>query len=394
MAPYLREPVHGNAGTVAQGWRTDTYRALTAGAPSKIHIMTVDYRGYGKSTGSPTEAGLVIDGVSLIKYAMEVARIPPERIVIVGQSLGSAVATAVAEHFAVYDAVEFKCLILCAAFSDVPTLMSTYAIAGFIPILSPLRPYPFLSQFFARHIQETWLTFERLANLVRISRNVNVHLIHAKNDYDIPWSHSDTLFHAAANATSAKGLTFKQIEAVKMKNDFGESGRTNIWKTVQEDGGRKYIRQDIVKYGGNFCTTFERQSVPAVAHRSSRSQPYCYVFSSGQGSLQCILHGKSEPVIGVPVAHGDAEHLVTKYYFRHGKLFLSSSTSVRDHPDQTTVILLLHLGDHHDGQSRDCLPTPCPILLMSRASQIPALSLSISSQPAKTSQTRKTNISR
>lgn len=212
--------------------------------------MTVDYRGYGKSTGSPTEAGLITDGTSLIEYAMQRARIPPEKIVIVGQSLGSAVATAVAEHFALKDSIEFRSLILCAAFSDVPTLMSTYAIGGLVPILSPLKPYPFLNQFFAKRIQETWLTFERLANLVRKSKNVNIHLIHATNDYDIPLSHSDTLFYAAANATSAEGLTFKQIDTVKIKTDLGESGRTNLWRTVQEDGGRKIIRQDIVKHGG------------------------------------------------------------------------------------------------------------------------------------------------
>ena len=182
---------------------------------------------------------------------MEVARVPPERIAIVGQSLGAAVATATAEHFALEDAVEFRCLVLCAAFSDVPTLMSTYTLGGLIPILSPLRPYPFLSRFFADRIQETWFNFARLANLVRKSKNVNVHLIHATNDYDIPWSHSDALFHAAANATSVEGLTVKQIDAVKINIDLRDSGWSNLWKSVQEDGGRKTIRQDIVNYGGN-----------------------------------------------------------------------------------------------------------------------------------------------
>ena len=200
-----------------------------------------------------------------MKFAMDIAHITPERIIIVGQSLGSAVATAVAEHFALTDAVEFRSLILCAAFSDVPTLMSTYAIGGLIPILSPLRPYPFLSQFFTQGIQETWLTFERLANLVRKSKNVNIHLIHATNDYDIPCSHSDTLFYAAANATSAEGLTFNQIDAVKLKTDLGQSGRTNFWKAVQEDGGRKIIRQDIVKHGGRSHRP-KLQPTSAIAH--------------------------------------------------------------------------------------------------------------------------------
>lgn len=184
---------------------------------------------------------------------MEVAHIPPERIVIIGQSLGTAVATAITERFVLEDAMEFKCLILCAAFSDVPTLMSTYTAGGLIPILSPLRPYPVLSEFYAKRIQETWFTSKRLANLVRKSRNVNVHLIHATNDYDIPWSHSNVLFHVAANATSVEGLTAKQIDSVKMNMDFGESGWTNTWKSVHKDGGRKIVRQDIVKHGGNSC---------------------------------------------------------------------------------------------------------------------------------------------
>lgn len=228
---------------------------------------------------------------------MEVARIPPERIVIVGQSLGTAVATAVTEHFVLEDAVEFKCLILCAAFSDVSTLMSTYTIGGLIPILSPLRPYPFLNQFFAMRIQETWFTSKRLANLVRKSKNVNVHLIHATDDYNIPWSHSNLLFHAAANATSVEGLTPKQIDAVKINVDLGESGWTNTWKTVQEDGGRKFIRQDIVKHGGISCSPQILADVTAIAHQPCRSQPCRYLSCGGQSSVQCFLSGGSEMVL-------------------------------------------------------------------------------------------------
>lgn len=249
--------VHGNAGTVAQGWRTDTYRALSSGAPDKIHVLTVDYRGFGRSTGDPTEMGLITDGVAVVKWALEVARIPPDRIVLLGQSLGTAVATAVAEHFVREDDLEFKALVLIAAFSDIPTLMSTYTLGGIVPVLSPLRPYPFLQKFFASRVQETWFTAKRLANLVRKSKNIKVHLIHSKNDFDIPWAHSDTLFHAAANATSERGLTSKMIDASKVHQDLGDSGHVNSWMTVNEDGGRKMIKEEIVPHGGKspgeFC---------------------------------------------------------------------------------------------------------------------------------------------
>lgn len=47
------------------GWRTDTYRALSDGSTSNLHILTIDYRGFGFSTGSPTENGLITDGVAV-----------------------------------------------------------------------------------------------------------------------------------------------------------------------------------------------------------------------------------------------------------------------------------------------------------------------------------------
>ena len=240
---------HGNAGTVAQGWRTDTYRALSSGASDKIHVLAVDYRGFGYSTGSPNEAGLVTDGLAIVDWALHVAQIPPERIVIVGQSLGTAVAVAAAEQLYLRG-IEVAGIVLVAGFSDIPTLMLTYTIGGVVPILSPLRPYPFLQQWFAKCIQETWLTSTRLARLIRTATNINLSLIHSRNDYDIPWTHSNTLFFSAANATSEEGLTSKQIDKLKFHQDLGDAGWINTWKAGGKQGGTKLIRQEIVNYGG------------------------------------------------------------------------------------------------------------------------------------------------
>ncbi|KAL8714521.1 MAG: hypothetical protein Q9220_001469 [cf. Caloplaca sp. 1 TL-2023] len=236
---------HGNAGTVTQGWRTDTYRSLSSGASDKIHVLALDYRGFGYSTGAPDEQGLITDGIAAVQWAMNVANIPSQRIVLVGQSLGTAVATAVAEHFVRESRIEFAGIVLVAAFSDMATLLLTYTVKGVIPILSPLRSYPALQRFYSGYLKETWHTSSRLECLVRRSRKLNLHLIHSKDDFEIHWKHAESLFHTAANATTPTGMSTKHIDGVKFRQDLGNGGYTESWNA----GGLKKISKQIVRYG-------------------------------------------------------------------------------------------------------------------------------------------------
>lgn len=241
--------------------------------------MTVDYRGFGHSTGSPTEAGLITDGVAVVDWALGMAKIRPERIVILGQSLGTAVAAAVVEHFAIQRGVEFAGVVLVAAFSDLPTLTLTYSLGGVIPLLSPLRPYPTLRDFFARRIQDTWQTSSRLENVVRNSWNIDLTLIHARDDFEISWKHSDALFYSVANATSEQGLTVKQIDGVKTHQSLGDAGWVNTWTAAgKRDGDTKKIRQEIVASGGKYIVL--RSFWPAtLIDIRFRSQSGCYLSS-------------------------------------------------------------------------------------------------------------------
>ncbi|KAL8964608.1 MAG: hypothetical protein Q9183_004338, partial [Haloplaca sp. 2 TL-2023] len=81
---------HGAAGTVGSGYRVPNYRALSAGQPNRIHILSFDYRGFGYSKGTPSEHGLCSDAISVVDWAIGVAKIPPSRILIFGQSIGTA----------------------------------------------------------------------------------------------------------------------------------------------------------------------------------------------------------------------------------------------------------------------------------------------------------------
>ena len=80
---------HGNGASLR--WRTERFRALTADGSG---LVALSYRGYGGSTGSPTEAGLMHDADAAYAYAA--ARYEPRRLVLWGESLGSGVAVAVA----------------------------------------------------------------------------------------------------------------------------------------------------------------------------------------------------------------------------------------------------------------------------------------------------------
>ncbi len=80
---------HGNGGALQH--RADRFRAL---ARDGYGFVALSYRGYGGSTGSPCQTGLIADAQAA--YAFAVARMPPQRIVLHGESLGTGVAVALA----------------------------------------------------------------------------------------------------------------------------------------------------------------------------------------------------------------------------------------------------------------------------------------------------------
>jgi fermentation-respiration switch protein FrsA (DUF1100 family) len=80
---------HGNGGALA--WRADRFRALVADGTG---LLALSYRGYGGSTGSPTETGLIRDAEAAYRFAA--ARYEPGRLALWGESLGTGVAVALA----------------------------------------------------------------------------------------------------------------------------------------------------------------------------------------------------------------------------------------------------------------------------------------------------------
>ena len=215
---------------------------------STYHVVAIDYRGFGHSTGSPTETGLIEDATTLVNWAIEVADVPPERIVLLGQSLGTAVASAVAERF-IQQGVEFAGVILVAAFSDLASMLSQYRIAGIVPVLAPFRIFPPLLRLFQRAIVDKWHSADRLASIVKHTKTrLRLSMIHAKDDWDIPWTEDNKLFKAAVSDAISLSDD-KKFDDWKAERTItkGKDAFVTIWKSTPDI----VIRQELVPYGGN-----------------------------------------------------------------------------------------------------------------------------------------------
>jgi hypothetical protein len=84
---------HGNAGNISH--RLDS---LAIFHRLGLDTLIIDYRGYGESTGSPSEAGTYRDAEAAWDYLVEERGIAPQRIIVFGRSLGGAVGAWLASH--------------------------------------------------------------------------------------------------------------------------------------------------------------------------------------------------------------------------------------------------------------------------------------------------------
>jgi uncharacterized protein len=81
---------HGNGGNISH--RLDLYEALLE---SGVSVFALDYRGYGRSAGKPTEHGTYLDAKAAYDWLVE-RGFPGENIVVYGESLGGGIASELA----------------------------------------------------------------------------------------------------------------------------------------------------------------------------------------------------------------------------------------------------------------------------------------------------------
>ena len=181
QARYLAQPeatqtllyLHGNAGNLAN--RSELLVLL---AHLGVNVLALDYRGYGQSEGTPSEAGVYRDASAAYRWLRE--RTAPSNIVVLGESLGGGPACELALHQPV------GALILQSTFTR---------IADMAALVFPWLP--------TRLILRT--RFDNLAKVRRIA--VPKLFIHSARDEVIPYAMGQRLFAEAAAPKTSLWLT-------------------------------------------------------------------------------------------------------------------------------------------------------------------------------------------
>jgi len=206
---------HGNGGNISV--RLDQYRDLNERLGASV--LAVDYRGYGQSDGSPSEGGLYEDARTALDYVRR--EFPDSTVVVFGRSLGSAVASNLAQNNP-----HVAALILEAGLASIKEVMFEYSPwTKYSPVRFILRAnYP---------------TLEHIKNV-----HCPVLILHGTADETVSHGNSERIF-AAANEP-------KQLELI-------------------EGGDHDYLDQVNPSKYYELLDAFLRSSVPGVFSQQTTS---------------------------------------------------------------------------------------------------------------------------
>ncbi len=156
---------HGNAGNISH-----RINYLTMFKRLGYNTLLFDYRGYGRSSGTPSESGTYLDAQAAWRYLTENEKIAPAQIVLFGESLGGAVAAWLAAR------EQPGLLVLASTFTSVPDLAAE---------IYPFLPVRWISRF-------DYNTLESLQSIT-----CPVFIAHSPHDEIIPYRHGQRLFQTA-----------------------------------------------------------------------------------------------------------------------------------------------------------------------------------------------------
>lgn len=151
----------------------------------KCNVFIVEYRGYGRSTGSASESGLQVDAQTALEYLHNRTDIDTSKIFVFGRSLGGAVAVDLAAR----NPDRLAALVVENSFTSVPDMIDI--------VLPFLRYFKFLSR-------NQWSSLEKIADI-----KMKTLLLSGRLDELIPSTMMDRL-HEASGSPEKELISFPE----------------------------------------------------------------------------------------------------------------------------------------------------------------------------------------
>ncbi len=169
-------------------------------AASGFDVLIFDYRGFGDSTGSPSESNLSADALLIWQYAINELGYKERRTIIFGESVGGAVA------LSMWSETNPKppkpaALILNSTFASLPQTVAWHY---------PQFPFHIL-------LLDRWLSIERIGNV-----QSPIVVFHGTDDEMVPVAHGRTLANGSNRARFIEipGATHNEIPMAQLRDEL------------------------------------------------------------------------------------------------------------------------------------------------------------------------------
>jgi len=185
---------HGNAGNIS-----DRLEKIAFFHQLGLNVFIIDYRGYGKSEGKPSEEGIYKDARGAFDYLVNQRKLDPSSIIAYGASLGGSVAVDLATQR------QLGCLIIDSSFSSAADIAK--------------RIYPFIPAF---------LLSIKLDSMTKINKiTIPKLFIHSTEDEIVSIELGKKLYDAAAGPK-------KFVEILGGHNDGFVVSQDRIYKSIRD----------------------------------------------------------------------------------------------------------------------------------------------------------------
>lgn len=160
---------HGNAGNLLY-----RFGKVEIMCQAGFNVLIYDYRGFGRSSGSPDVKGAITDGLTALKYLTDTLKVPHNKIVLYGESLGTGVSAEIMRH----SGADFSGLVLESGFASLGKQAE--------------RKFPIIGRYILKADMS-------VIDAVKSFKGPTL-VVHSRADEMIPFSDSEEVFAASVSA--------------------------------------------------------------------------------------------------------------------------------------------------------------------------------------------------